>query len=417
MDNLDRRQLEAKISKLESEIRVLKSRLHSHRKLETQLYQAQKMEALAALSGGIAHDFNNILHCILGYTELALLNKDADNPDYDNLKDIEAMINKGRDLADQLLAFGRKIEPQLAPLDLNQKIRDVVKILGRTIPRMIEIELHLAENLDTIVADAGQCEQILMNLCINAKDAMPEGGKLTLKTENIRLGIKDMDSSLDLQPGNYVRLTVSDSGHGMDQKTLDHIYDPFFTTKERGKGSGLGLSSVYAIVMNHHGFIECESRPNSGSTFRICLPVGQPFVRAPQPVAHPGSSDSCSGSESVLIIDDEEDILRIGENFLKRNNYEVWTAQSGEEGVAIFKSHKIDVVLLDVSMPGIGGVGCLKEIQSHDPEARVIIISGYTANGRVKEAIRQGAKAYLAKPYGLQELVRTIRSVLDESSF
>jgi signal transduction histidine kinase len=273
METAAQEQLEREIARLENEVRFLRSELKGRRELEEQLYQAQKMEALAALSGGIAHDFNNILHCILGYTELALLKKYKGNPDYDLLKQIESMVQKGKYLAEQLLAFGRKMDSQLDVLDLNQIIKNVEKILRRTIPRMIDIELQLDHSLKNVAADAGQCEQILMNLCINAKDAMPDGGKLTLKTENVRLKEKPDTVHINLPPGDYIRLTIADTGHGISEDTLSHIYEPFFTTKEKGKGTGLGLSMVYAIVQNYDGAIGCSSDPGAGTTFRIYLPT------------------------------------------------------------------------------------------------------------------------------------------------
>jgi len=265
-------QMEREIARLENEVRFLRSELKDRRELEEQLYQAQKMEALAALSGGIAHDFNNILHCILGYTELALLEKSKGSPDYDLLKQIESMVQKGKYLAEQLLAFGRKMDAQLDVLDLNQIIKNMEKILRRTIHRMIDIELQLDDSLKNIVADAGQCEQVLMNLCLNAKDSMPEGGKMTLKTENVRLKDQLDTVQMKLPPGDYICLTVTDTGHGISMDTLKHIYEPFFTTKERGKGTGLGLSMVFAIVKNYGGAIECSSDPSEGTTFRIYFP-------------------------------------------------------------------------------------------------------------------------------------------------
>jgi len=407
-------QLEREVARLENEIRFLRSELKGRRELEEQLYQAQKMEALAALSGGIAHDFNNILHCILGYTELALLNKYKGNPDYDLLKQIESMVHKGKYLAEQLLRFGRKMDAQSGVADLNQVIRSVEKILRRTIPRMINFDLQLDDSLKNVAADAGQCEQILMNLYINAKDSMPDGGTLTLKTENVHLKDKPDTVHINLPPGDYIRLTIADTGHGIPEDALNHIYEPFFTTKEKGKGTGLGLSMVYALVQNYDGAIECSSDPGTGTTFRIYLPpagaAGDSVHRgAQQPAAGAGR-----GHEVILMIDDETDIIKIGRRILQESGYTVITARSGEEGIAKYLQSRVDLVLLDVSMPGIGGVKCLHQIMSLSPAAKVIIISGYLSNGRVEEAMTLGAKAFLTKPYSFEELLTTVRNVLEK---
>ena len=407
-------QLEREIARLENEIRFLRSELKGHHEMEQQLYQAQKMGALAELSGGIAHDFNNILHCILGYTEWALLNKDKGSPDYEPLKQIESIVQKGKYLANQLLDFGRKMDTNLEVLDFNQIIKNVEKIMRRTIPRMIDIELQLDDNLKKVAADAGQCEQILMNLCINAKDSMPEGGKLTLKTENVRLEGKPDTAHIDLPPGDYIRLTIADTGHGISEDTLMHIYEPFFTTKGKGKGTGLGLSMVYAIVQNYDGAIECSSDPGAGTTFRIYIPPAGTAGDSTQLGSQQQVSRAGKGNEVILMIDDETDIINIGQKVLQESGYTVITAHSGEEGIVKYLQNQVDLVLLDVSMPGIGGVKCLRQIMSLSPEAKVIIISGYLSNGRVEEAMTLGAKAFLTKPYSFEELRTTVRNVLEE---
>ena len=408
-------QLEREISRLENEILFLKSELKDRRKLEEQLLRAQKMEALAALSGGIAHDFNNILHCILGYTEWALLKRYKTSPDYEPLKQIVSMVKKGKYLAGQLLTFGRKMDSQLEVLDFNQILKNVEKILRRTIPRMIDIELQLDNNLKNVAADAGQCEQILMNLCINAKDSMPEGGKLTLKTENVCLNGGPDSVNIDLPPGDYIRLTIADTGHGISKDALMHIYEPFFTTKEKGKGTGLGLSMVYAIVKNYDGAIECISNPGAGTTFRIYLPPAVAAADFVQSGSRLQLSDAGKGHEVVLIVDDETDIINISQKILQESGYTVITARSGEEGIAKYLQNQIDLVLLDVSMPGIGGVKCLRHIMSLSSEAKVIIISGYLLSGQIEEAMTLGAKAFLTKPYSFEELRTTVRKVLEQN--
>ena len=408
-------QLEREIARLENEIRSLKSELKGRHELEEQLLRAQKMEALAALSGGIAHDFNNILHCILGYTEWALLKRHKTSPDYDPLKQIVSMVKKGKYLAGQLLAFGRKMDAQLEVLNFNQILKNVEKILHRTIPRMIDIELQLDDNLKNVAADAGQCEQILMNLCINAKDSMPEGGRLILKTENVHLNGGPESAHIDLPPGDYIRLTIADTGHGISEDTLTHIYEPFFTTKEKGKGTGLGLSMVYAIIQNYDGAIECSSNPGTGTTFRIYLPPAVAAADFVQNGSQLQLSDIGKGHEVVLIVDDETDIINISQKILQESGYTVITARSGEEGIAKYLQNQVDLVLLDVSMPGIGGVKCLRHIMSLSSEAKVIIISGYLLSGQIEEAMTLGAKAFLTKPYSFEELRTTVRNVLEQN--
>lgn len=243
------------------------------KKLEAQLQQAQKMEAIGTLAGGIAHDFNNILQAIVGYTQILLMGKKASDPDYEKLQAIEKSAQRASDLTKRLLIFSRKVESKLRPMDLNNEIEQVSKMLESTIPKMITIELHLVENLKIINADPAQIEQIMMNLGVNARDAMPEGGRLIFETENVILDERYCKTHLGARPGKYVKLSISDTGHGMDKEILRHIFDPFYTTKETGKGTGLGLAMVYGIVKNHGGYIMCYSEPDEGTIFKIYFPI------------------------------------------------------------------------------------------------------------------------------------------------
>lgn len=410
----DQNGVSAEIEKIYRENEKLKEALKRQHELETQLFQAQKMEALATLSGGIAHDFNNILHCILGYTELMVYRESVEKPDLRNLKQIQAMVKKGRDLAQQLLAFGRKVPAKFSVLDINDVIHEVTKLLQRTIPRMIEIDLRLHDALMRIKADAGQCEQLIMNLCINAQDAMPDGGEIIITTENfpVRAGA---ENPTVLEPGDYVHLMVADTGRGMEPGTLAQIYEPFFTTKEKGKGTGLGLAIVYGIAKHHGATIDCRSQVGRGTCFDIYFPVTPSPEISIADLSFDVYAGSVEGRERILLIEDEEDIVNMGRQALEEHGYRVITAENGEDGIARFKHNngRIDLILLDISMPGIGGIKCMQAILQHDPDAKIALISGYTSNGRFKEAIRSGARAFLSKPYSRSELLRTVRKILD----
>ena len=403
--------MQEKIKQLEEKLRILKLKSIERRQLEEQLYQVQKMEALANLSGGLAHDFNNILHCILGYTELALMGKSKDSPDYETFHQIELMIDKGSELARQFLTFGRKIPLQFKPINLNSVIRDLLNLLRRTIPRMIEIDLKPAENLKMVSADAGLCKQVLMNLCINSVNAMGENGKLTFMTENVVLDPDHPQTVLNPSSLEYLRLTVSDTGYGMSQDTLNRIYEPFYTTKE--KGTGLGLSIVYSIIKDHGGFIESDSDVGKGTTFRIYFPVLDSDEQLQKKIKLKNTDKSLCGNESILIVDDEKDVLKVNEILLKRNGYTVVTAKNGEEGIIKYSENFPDLVLFDIGMPGIGGIKSLQEMMGVDSNVKVVIMSGYSEKRSIEEARKLGAKAFLQKPYHVTELLKTIRSVLD----
>ena len=405
--------LQEKIERLQEEVRFLNSKVSSQSKLEEQLQRAQKTKALASLAGGIAHDFNNILQAILGYTQLALMHKDRQEPDYQTFCEIEAIVKKGGELTEQFLRIGRKMRPKNVPLNLNNSIAETKKLLRRTIPKMIDIDLKLADNLMLIDADKGQIEQILMNLSINARDAMPGKGKLTLTTKNI-LDNQEISKKHQSDPsGKYICLSVADTGCGMSSEMLQRIFEPFYTQKKDGNGNGLGLSMVNAIVKNHGGFIDCSSRLGKGTVFRIYFPA---VKRAPV-VAEPSQEETRTnsrGQETILMVDDETDILNIGKEVLEKFGYKVITAHNGEEAVQKYTHHRVDSVILDVGMPGMGGINCLKKLMSIDRQVKVLIISGYGESDGIEEALSLGAKAFLNKPYRINNLLETVRIVLDE---
>jgi CheY-like chemotaxis protein len=299
-------------------------------------------------------------------------------------------------------------------VELNLEVRSVCKLLERSIPKMISIELHLAERLKIINADPAQLEQIMMNLGVNARDAMPDGGNLIFETENVILDEEYCKTHLEATTGEYVMLSVSDTGNGMEKEIAEHIFEPFYTTKETGKGTGLGLSTVYGIVKRHGGNVNCYSESGHGATFKIYFPVieQERAVAEEKEVQVPVSG----GNETILLVDDEESIRELGEDILVRFGYTVVTASDGESALEIYrrKEQKIDLVVLDLIMPGMGGRRCLEEILKIDSEATVIIASGYSANGKVKEALESGAVEFIGKPYNIKDMLRKVRNVLDK---
>lgn len=391
----------------------LKRAAKEKKDLEAQLQSAQRMESIGTLAGGIAHDFNNILQAIFGYTQIMLMKKVPKDPEYSKLKGIENSAHKASELTKRLLLFSRKAESVLRPVDLNQEVIQVVEMLKRTIPKMISIELQLAETLKVINADAGQIEQIMMNLGINARDAMPDGGKVVFKTETVTLDEAFCKRNLGCIPGEYVRLSVSDTGQGMNKDVQEHIFEPFYTTKETGKGTGLGLSMVYGIVKNHKGYITCDSEAGHGASFKIYFPVAERAVvkldktKADAPIRE--------GHETILLVDDEQTHLELGKEVLSSFGYTVHTVPDGEEALVFFQKNNnhTDLVILDLIMPGIGGMRCLKELLKINPLTKVLITSGYSIKGSANEVIEAGAKGYISKPYDVKHLFKVVREVLD----
>jgi PAS domain S-box-containing protein len=392
--------------------------ISEQKNLEGQLQQAQKMEAVGTLAGGIAHDFNNLLQAIQGYTELLLMRKQEGESDWRELQEVIRASKRGAELTQQLLTFSRKVESKRRPLDLNQEVGEVRELLERTIPKMIDVELNLADNLKMVNADPAQLKQVLMNLAVNAKDAMPEGGKLLIETQSVTLDQEFCRRYAEVKPGDYVLFSISDTGHGMGKETLEHIFDPFYTTKEVGKGTGLGLAIVYGIIKNHEGYITCYSRPEVGTTFRIYLPTIEPenmpvdVLIAPEP-----EGLARGGNETILLVDDEEFIRELGVDVLGRAGYTVLTASNGENALELYQQERarIDLVILDLIMPGMGGSKCLEELLKMDPDTRVLIASGYSPDGPTKGALDTGAKGFVSKPYDTSQLLQLVRKILDRN--
>ncbi|MFH1080268.1 MAG: PAS domain S-box protein [Pseudomonadota bacterium] len=387
--------------------------------LEKQLLHASKMEAVGTLTGGIAHDFNNIIQAISGYNQLLMMRKDETDPDWKYLANIDRLNQRATDLIKQLLIFSRKVEINLQAMNLNEEIKEYYNLLKEIIPRMISVDLHMETDLWQIKGDPAQLGQVFMNLSVNARDAMPEGGILQIRTENVIVEEKIVRHGMELNPGYFVLLRVSDTGHGMSQETLAHIFEPFYSTKEAGQGTGLGLAVVYGIVANHGGHICCESEPERGTTFNIYFPaLNGPFQMAP--VVDKGSVEEKfpAGEEILLLVDDEEYLLETTRELLEQYGYRVLTAENGERAIEIFNSEKtkISLVILDLLMPGMGGLKCLDALLNIDPRAKVIISSGYITSSKQHEVMDKGAVGFIQKPYRHQDIINLIRGIFDKNT-
>ncbi len=396
-----------------ADITATKQAIADLARLEAQLMQAQKMEALGNLAGGVAHDFNNLLQIISGYVQLLLLEKDEQDPDYKYLYEVRQAASRASDLIRRMLTFSRKVEVQMIPLNLNEVILESLRLLERTVPKMVSIRTVLAPDLAIIPADPTQIEQAIMNLANNAVQAMEDSGVLTIETENFPVQQTYSSSFFELAPGDYVLMKVTDTGKGMDEATRQRIFEPFFTTKEPGKGTGLGLASVYGIVSGHSGKISCYSEVGVGTTFKIFLPVT--YSRDCSAPSRQVEDTLVGGSESILLVDDEEMILSIAGDILQQYGYSFRTARSGEEAIELYRQSMddIDLIIMDLGMAGMGGKKCLAQLLDINPRVKVIIASGYGSYDIISDPAQFGAAAFLSKPYRLDMLVTTVRSVLD----
>jgi two-component system cell cycle sensor histidine kinase/response regulator CckA len=381
-------------------------------RLQEERIQAQKMEAIGTLAGGIAHDFNNLLQAMLGYSDLLLVDKPPGDPDREKLEVIRNAARDGADLVSRILTFSRKVEPHIRPIDLNEEIRKAYELLRRTVPRMIEIKLVLDKTLWIIDADPGQVEQVLLNLAVNAQHAMPDGGQLLIETRNVSLSDKYLRTHLKVAPGHYVLLTVSDTGIGMESNVMERIFEPFFTTKTSGEGTGLGLSMVHGIVSQHGGHIRCYSEPSSGTSFKIYFPVAAKQSNSNIAMTR---EMPAFGTETILPVDDDERVRALGRQLIETGGYKVITACNGEEAVETYRSREqeIELVILDLIMPGMGGQRCLEQLLQMDPDVKVLVASGYSPNGKTSEEYWAGARGFITKPYDTKEILAAIRKVLD----
>jgi PAS domain S-box-containing protein len=380
--------------------------------LEEQLLQSQKMEAVGRLAGGVAHDFNNLLTAVTGNVSLLLTETPEQDPDRELLLAIDRAAWRAAELTGQLLKFSRRSTARLVPTDLRACLDEIAALLRRTIDPRITLEVHSASDLWLVQADSGQINQVLMNLCLNARDAMPEGGSLRLEAENVVVDEEHARLVVQARPGKFVCLRVRDSGHGIAPDVLPHIFEPFFTTKAMGEGTGLGLATVFGVVGQHQGWVECSSVVNQGTCFAVYLPQCDAAPQPNLPATAPGSP---VGTETILLADDDAMVRTIGEQILRRHGYEVLTAEDGMRAVDIYRQYpdRISLVILNSSMPRVSWHDALSLLLQINPRVCVLLASGH--HEKAVEQTRKGVVGFLAKPYRGEDLAAAVRSALDAS--
>lgn len=380
------------------------------KKLEEQLFQSQKMESIGRLAGGIAHDFNNILTNIMGYAEMLRIQfEDTTTTEGKAAEVIFRNAERAADLTLQLLGFAQGGKYNPFPLNVNNVIRDVIKVSEKIFEKNIKVKYEFEDKINTIEADRNQLDQVLTNIIINAKDAMPNGGELIFKTENVYLGKEYARRYHEFKRGYYVKVSITDTGIGIPKEVKDHIFEPFYTTKGKGKGTGLGLATVYGIIKNHSGCINCYSEPERGTTFTIYLPVSKKEI-----IERHSDIKVIRGNETILVVDDEEDVRNLAKKQLENLGYKVILARDGIEAVEIYKKEKgkIDLVLLDMIMPNIAGKETYCVIKKINPEVKVLLTSGFSQNGKASEILQEGVIGFIQKPFKLCELSKVIYEAL-----
>jgi len=395
-----------------SDITARKKAEEKQQKLQEQLNQAQKMESIGRLAGGIAHDFNNLLSVIIGFCELVQKDMEQGSKYFDDIKMIREAGEKAAVLTGQLLAFSRKQVLNMRPMDLNRVVEDMTRMLRRVISEDISLELHLSPGIKRVVADAGQIEQVLLNLAVNARDAMPSGGHFIIETAMVDIDQEYVDQHAEAQLGPHVLLALTDTGSGISKEVKVHIFDPFFTTKETGKGTGLGLATVYGIIKQHGGQIYVYSEPGKGTTFKIYLPV------TPHTEITPGDRDAGTlptGSETILVAEDDSSIRKLVQMFLEPLGYKVLLAGNGEEAVKIGRTYEgdIDLLLTDVIMPNMNGQELVDEIRKFRPDLAVIFMSGYTDDVIAHHGVLESGVNFVQKPITMNRLAHKLREVLN----
>ena len=386
------------------------------KQLEQQVIQAQRMESMGTLAGGIAHDFNNILGIILGHGNLLVEKRSNPQEFSETVSTIVQAVERGATLVQQILTFARKTDTQFRQTNLTSAVSEIIAMLKETFPKIIVIQGNCLKEIPDIFADQAQINQVLLNLCLNARDAMPNGGLITLTTE-VRTKEQVREHFPVADHEKYVCLSVTDTGEGMDEETRLRIFDPFFTTKKDGKGTGLGLSVVYGVMQAHLGFIDVESKPTQGTTFRLYFPVTTRSAR-PKDMEQQKVTSRLEGTETILYVEDEEFIRDIVRLTLESKGYKVFTAPDGIVAIELYKTHQqeIDLVLTDLGLPGMTGVDELIKLKEINPHVRVIFTSGFFEQDVQQRLLLEGAKAFIQKPFQPRNLLQLVREVLEKKS-
>jgi signal transduction histidine kinase/CheY-like chemotaxis protein len=390
--------------------RKVEERTRQVKELQKQYQQAQKLESIGTLAGGIAHNFNNLLMGIQGNASLMLAETNSGHPHFEKLKTIQKLVRNGARLTRQLLGYAREGRYEIKAISLNQLVRETSDTFSTT-RKEISIHQELADDLHAIEADQGQIEQVILNLFVNAAEAMPQGGKLLLKTMNVTH--EDMkDKCYKPKQGNYVLFSLTDTGVGMDRKTMERIFEPFFTSRGLGKGTGLGLASVYGTVKAHGGYIDVYSEKGHGATFEIYLPaIGMKLKKEKN-----AATDLMKGRETVLLVDDEDVVADVGEQMLRKLGYEVLVAMSGKEAIEYYepKRDKIGMVILDMVMPDMNGGEVYDRIKAINPHAKILLSSGYSIDGQAADILKRGCDGFIQKPFSMEVLSGRIRKILEK---
>jgi signal transduction histidine kinase len=412
-DYLMKTNLSRLIPSVQRELREAVER-RERRRLEQQVHLLQRFEAIGRLAGGVAHDFNNVIGAIMGWADLGVQAAIAGSDLQDKFIKIRSQADRASALTRQLLAFARRQILQSCNTNLNELTREAISLLRNVIGERIDIHMELAEDPWVVWADPGQIEQVLMNLCLNARDAMPNGGRLLIETKNTELGADYKRLHPYAVPGRYVLLRVFDTGTGMDAATLDQIFEPFFTTKEMGRGTGLGLATVYGIVKQHKGFIDVDSTPGEGTAFHIYLPLGE---GSPKVLERRHKGALRGGSERILIAEDNEGLREAAKEILKSLGYDVIIARDGADAVRIFEDHhtSIDLVFLDVVMPNLNGPEAYTRMSEIKPNIQVIFTTGYASEANLLSVRSREKSTVLQKPYGSRYLAQKLREILDKT--
>jgi PAS domain S-box-containing protein len=394
------------------------------KRLEDELRHSQKMEAVGQLAGGVAHDFNNLLMVIQAHNDLIRDRLETSDPARKNALEIENAVTRAAALTNQLLAFSRKQVLRPKVLDLNLLLVDVAKMLHRLLGKNVELNVVPSPSLSGVKADPGQMEQVILNLAVNSRDAMPSGGKLTIQTSDVVLTEVDVRNHEGMPPGQYVRLTVSDTGTGMDSGTQAHMFEPFFTTKAPGRGTGLGLATVYGVVKQSDGWIWLDSEPGRGTTFNIFLPliekspVGESSARQSLTVAKSsgGSTPTPGSNETILVVEDQEGIRDMVGEFLRRKGYRILLAADGDQALQIAGAHSdpIHLLVTDLAMPNLGGHELAQRLTRLRPRIKVLFMSGYLDHSFLSDPAKDDAATVLQKPFSLDALAHSVRSALDQ---